>query len=324
MPKKLLIALLITSPLLFVGVSKLLSQGPPQPQPGNPNVTPAFAPKDASYIVTNEDLRLTNEVAASALTTDLVASGTRSIGSAQLRWNNIFGTLGDFLNVLANQISATLDLVISAGQDIFLSPQNIVRIGGNSLAVASLISDPPNAQNGQIYYNSSVNKFRAFENGSWKALISEPSANLSAKGNNNLNLSSSSSQVITHNVGFRPRLIVLNGKILGQNSADFEEGKCMAVGSVQYVGGQVAGGWFFDGPVIFVRSLGFGFSRLLFNSSKTNADLSCISSFSGNSSEGIVTVSGISDAGFSLFFRNNLISGSPDNISFDINWLAIQ
>lgn len=55
----------------------------------------------------------------------------------------------------------------------FLLPLDKLLIGGNSIVVAKLSADPPVASstNGQIYYNSTVNKFRVFENGVWKDVI---------------------------------------------------------------------------------------------------------------------------------------------------------
>lgn len=59
-----------------------------------------------------------------------------------------------------------------------LLPVDKLFVGGNSIVVAKLAVDPPVASsaNGQIYYNTTANKFRAFENGAWKDLVTQAAA----------------------------------------------------------------------------------------------------------------------------------------------------
>lgn len=42
---------------------------------------------------------------------------------------------------------------------------------GGVVTLASLATDPTSSANGDIYYNTTLNKFRGFQNGSWQNLI---------------------------------------------------------------------------------------------------------------------------------------------------------
>ena len=131
---------------------------------------PAAAPVDASYVVTQPNQDLTNEVLTTEITTDLIASSLsrpRNLGSSSVPWNSVFGLTGRFTDLFANSLTSP-----GTNQNINLTPLGIgkVLVGGNSLRVGQLSSDPSNPENGLIYYDSSLGKFKFFENGVFKTI----------------------------------------------------------------------------------------------------------------------------------------------------------
>lgn len=46
----------------------------------------------------------------------------------------------------------------------------VIFIGASPITVPVLTADPGSASNGEMYYNSSSNKFRKYENGAWSDL----------------------------------------------------------------------------------------------------------------------------------------------------------
>lgn len=135
---------------------------------------PAAAPVDASYVVTQPNQDLTNEVLTTEITTDLIASSLsrpRNLGSSSVPWNSVFGLTGRFTDLFANSLTSN-----GVNQNINLTPSGNgkVLVGGSSLRVSQLSSDPANPENGLIYYDSTLNKLKFFEDGAFKT-IPQPS-----------------------------------------------------------------------------------------------------------------------------------------------------
>ena len=131
---------------------------------------PATAPADAKYVVTQPNPDLTDEVLTTEITTDLIASSLsrpRNLGSSNVPWNSVFGLTGRFTDLFANSLTS-----LGTNQNINLTPLGTgkVLVGGGSLRVGQLSSDPSNPENGLIYYDSTLGKFKFFENGVFKTI----------------------------------------------------------------------------------------------------------------------------------------------------------
>lgn len=181
----IILVVLIFGLLLFVGRKGyylLLAQ--PPGVGGPPSGVGNFASLNATYVVIQPNASLTNEVLTTQLSTDLIAdSAGRDLGSFLIPWDDIFGAFGRFSAVITSQISSISSLIVSSGgvnQHILLNPSGTgrVKISGDSLVVATLSSDPT-GENGQIYYDSTLNKFKFFENGIFRTIPqAQPSGKL--------------------------------------------------------------------------------------------------------------------------------------------------
>lgn len=148
-------------------------------QMGGPPGIGQFAPIDAFYVLTQASSGLSNSVLTTKLTTDLIASTSgKNLGSSLAPWDNVFGLIGRFTQIISSQIGSLGSLAISSGgtnQNISLQPSGAgkVTIGGDSLIVASLASDPAtsSSQAGQIYFNTTINKFRGFNGTNWQTFV---------------------------------------------------------------------------------------------------------------------------------------------------------
>lgn len=104
-----------------------------------------------------------------------------------------------------------------------LKPVDKLFIGGNSIVVAKLLVDPliSSSINGQIYYNTTTNKFRAFENGQWVDLVAIMSSisNMSAifGDGSDGNVVISTSTILKRDMYYN-NLSINNGAILNPNS----------------------------------------------------------------------------------------------------------
>jgi hypothetical protein len=93
---------------------------------------------------------------------------TAITGSTNLTFNSL---------VIDNVINYT-NAVTSIARGIHINPTltsvtdfRAIEVGIGTIVLGRMTSDPSTAINGMIYYNTTINKFRGYENGSWQNLI---------------------------------------------------------------------------------------------------------------------------------------------------------
>lgn len=126
----LAVAITIVTVFFFAGINPLptlLAQPPlgiPPVNPGSPASN--FAPIDATYVVTQLDTSLPNEVLTTSLTTNLIANSlSLNLGSLTIPWGTVFGITGRFTDLIAN----SLDVAISGALNIGTSTATSILVG---------------------------------------------------------------------------------------------------------------------------------------------------------------------------------------------------
>lgn len=97
-------------------------------------------------------------------------TGNASGGDINFRTSDSISS-GSTLQSLSTKVSIKSNGNVGIGTDSPTSILDIVKDGGYIIVPRKSESSDPDGTNGAIYYNSSVNKFRCFENSEWKDCI---------------------------------------------------------------------------------------------------------------------------------------------------------